>query len=267
MQILKYELKIRLKPFILWCIALILLFVSGSMEFEGIAGANSESINVILNYYPPIVLALMGITESIDFVHLEGYVWVLGYMSTVIASFYALTLGSSVVNRELIDKTFEFLFTKPKKRTYILSIKVLSGILYLTGFSLLNFTCSLFMMNPLDANIDISNLMFLSSVGTYVTSLVFFVIAICISILVKKHEQSSKIINLFFLISFILGGIYDVVDNANILRIFTPLRYFLYKDAQGGNISISFILFSGMIIIVLMTIAYSFFKKRDLTEI
>ncbi|ONI43061.1 hypothetical protein AN639_11415 [Candidatus Epulonipiscium fishelsonii] len=264
---LKYELKIKYKAFTFWSIGLILLFIAGSMEFEGISGANSESIEVVLNYYPPIILSLMGITEAIDFSYLDGYTWVLGYFGTVIASFYAITLGLSIVNREFIDKTFEFLFTKPRKRKYILSIKIFSGFICLTAFSLINLFSSTLIMNPLDENIDISNLMFLSSIGTYIVSLLFYAISIFVSVLVKNRRQSSKIINLFFLFSFVLGGIYDVTENAEILRFFTPLRYFLYEEANVGVISVWFLLISFVLSVFLIAMAYKSFNKRDLTEI
>ncbi len=267
MKLLKYELKIKLKPFLFWTIGLILLYVAGSMEFGGISGANSESIDVVLNYYPPIVLSIMGITESIDFSCLDGYTWVLGYYGTVLASFYAITLGSSIINRELIDKTFEFLFTKPRKRNYILSFKILSGFLYLTFFSFINLIASILIMNPVDTSIDITNLMFLSGFGTYITSLLFYTISIFINVIIKKKAISGKIVNLFFLFSFMLGGVYDVLENVEILRILTPLRYTLYQDAIDGNINILFLLISIILTILLIISSYIIFEKRDLTEI
>ncbi len=267
MKILKYELKIKRKALLFWSIGLILLYVAGSMEFEGIAGANSESIDVIFNYYPPIVLSLMGITEAIDFSSLNGYTWVLGYYGTVMASFYAITLGASVVNRELIDKTFEFLFTKPRKRTYILGMKILSGFLCLTAFSFINLVGSILIMNPVDKNLDISNLMILSSIGTYVTSVLFYAISLFVTTRMKKRSTSSKILNLFFLFTFVLGGVYDVTTNGEILRFFTPLRYFLYQDASANTINMWFVLIALALIMTLMVLAYKTFNKRDLTEI
>lgn len=267
MEILKYELKIRYKALICWSIGLSLLFIAGSMEFEGLAGANSESIDVVLNYYPPIVLALMGITEAIDFSTLEGYVWVLGYFGTIIAAFYAITLGVSVVNRELIDKTFEFLFTKPVKRKYILSIKIIAGVLCLTLFSIINCLVSTLVMNPLDSNIDISHLMFISSLGTYIISLLFYTFSIFISAIMKQQGKGSKIINICFLVAFVLGSVYDVVEKSDLLRFFTPFRYFLYEEVSTGTTNSFFLGIPVLVSIVFLILAYSYFDKRDLTEI
>lgn len=267
MKLLKYELKIKLKGLILWSLGILLLFLSGSMEFEGIANANSESINVVLNYYPKIVLALMGITESIDFSVLDGYTWVLGYFGTLIGAFYAINLGNSIVNREFIDKTFEFLFTKPKKRGYILGIKILSGFICLTGFSIITFLGSVLIMNPVDKNINITNLMFLSCLGTFFTSILFYAISIFVSTLFKKRALNTKILNCFFLITFILGGVYDVIKNGEIIRYFSPLRYFLYDDALKGHLNIIFIIITIILNSILLLFSYKNFEKRDLTEI
>lgn len=267
MKLLNYELKIKRKAFLFWSIGLILLFAAGSMEFEGISGANGESIDMIFNYYPAIVLSLMGITEAIDFSALDGYTWVLGYYGTVLASFYAISLGASVINRELIDKTFEFLFTKPRKRAYLLSVKIASGALCLTAFSLINLAASILIMNPVDETMDITNLMVLSSAGTYITSLLFYAISLFVTAYMKKRSTSSKILNIFFLFTFVLGGVYDVTTNGEIMRLFTPLRYFLYQDASAGSINPWFVAISLALIAVFVTGAYKSFDKRDLTEI
>jgi ABC-2 type transport system permease protein len=55
-----------------------------------------------------------------------------------LTSIYAVWLGHNAVSRESIDKTYEFLFTKPKSRTWFLSRKVLTGCLYLTVYCLFN---------------------------------------------------------------------------------------------------------------------------------
>ncbi len=267
MKMLKYELRTRRKAFLFWSVSLILLFVAGSMEFEGISGANSESIEVVLNYYPPIILALMGITEAIDFSRLDGYTWVLSYLATVMAGFYAITLGMHVVNRELVDKTFEFLFTKPRKRKYILSIKVFAGLLCLTAFAIIHFVTSVFIMNPLDRQIDISNLMLLSTVGMYLITLVFYTLSIFVCALIKRRDRSSKILNGVFSLSVLLGGVYDVTHNAEGLRLLTPLRYFLYQDASKGMLNMWYVVGVVLLSGILLLQAYKLFEKQDLTEI
>lgn len=143
----------------------------------------------------------------------------------------------------------------------------MSGFLCLTAFSIINLVASTLIMNPVDKNSDISNLMILSSVGTYVTSILFYAISLFVTTRMKKRSMSSKVLNLFFLFTFVLGGVYDATTNGEILRFFTPLRYFLYQDASVGLINIWFVLISLVLMMTLMVLTYKSFDKRDLTEI
>ncbi len=265
MNLLKYELKIKARPLLFWLIGMFSLVISGSMEFEGLAETDSESMAVLLAYYPPIVLSLLGITEQIDFLSLGGYTWVLGYYVTVIAGFYAITLGSSVANREFIDKTYEFLFTKPRQRSYVLCMKILSAVFCLTLFSLATYTSNLFLMSPLDKSVDIGGILLLHAVATYVVSLIFFAVSLFVSLLLKR-DKASKVNFTLFLSAFILGGLIDVGENLGFLRVFTPLRYFVFADVESGNFPVGFLALSFGIIAMFLLFAFRIFSRKDFKD-
>ncbi len=267
MNIIKYELKTKLKFLIFWCFGIILLLLVSSMEFEGISGANSESVQVVLDYYPPIVLALMGITEEIPFTTLLGYSWVLGYIIMVCVSIYGITLGMNVVNREVTDKTYEFLFTKPRKRRYILSVKILSSIICLAVVSFVIYLGFVLIMAPLDTSVDGNKMFMLSSLSTYIVSLIFFALSIFISSVAKTNARSGKISYLYFLFAFLMGAVYDVAPHVTFIRILTPLRYFTYHDAIDGTLSRLFIALSLTIIVSATVLACNYFEKKDFTGI
>ncbi len=267
MNILRYELRIKFKVFVFWSIGLILLLVAGGMEFEGVSGANSESVQIAFDYYPPIVLALMGITENVDFTSLLGYAWVIGYYSTLCGSVYAIILGSNVINRELIDKTFEFLFTKPRKRGYILNIKIVAGFVYLTMFSIINYLGLKLIIAPLDEKINYDDMLMISGLSTYIVSLVFYAIAIFISSTIKDYSKGSKLSFMILLFAFFTGAVYDVSPNMKFIQLFTPLRYFNYSDAIDGNINLLYLFFCAILIVTAVIVSHIYFHKRDITEI
>ncbi len=67
--------------------------------------------------------------------------------------------------------------------------------------------------------------------------------------------------------AFCLGGVYDVVPSASFLRIVTPLRYFNYKDALSGEISLLFLALSLILIVSSLLFANVSFSKRDFSGV
>ncbi len=74
----------------------------------------------------------------------------------------------------ITDKTYEFLFTKPRTRVYILSVKSLCGAIYVGMFSLVNYLGFVFIISPLDTSVDAMRLFLISAGAAYIVSLIFF---------------------------------------------------------------------------------------------
>ena len=77
----------------------------------------------MLSQMPKPVLALFGMSE-VNIETLGGFYAVLEFYAMIVIGCYAVSLGTSAVLRESMDKTYEFLFTKPCGRLRILTVKV-----------------------------------------------------------------------------------------------------------------------------------------------
>jgi len=133
MNILKRECRANLKTFLFWNLGLFVLAFTGMTKFTGIAAATGgEDINKILNQFPKVILAVLGIS-SVDISTLAGYYSILAFYALICGAIYAIHLGNNAVSREIVDKTYEFIFTKPCTKTYVLGMKVIAGRLDL-GF-------------------------------------------------------------------------------------------------------------------------------------
>lgn len=266
MNILKRELISHLKAFLFWCLGLLILMYAGMGKFEGLKHASSKDLNALFDQFPRVIKAVFGMVD-VDPTSLWGYFSMMTFYIVICGAIYGIHLGSSAVSRESIDKTYEFLFTKPRTRTTILNAKLMAGFIYLTGFSIMNYLFCL--MSFAGTNITDYNgtTLFLFCLEVYVVSLLFFCIAAAISALVQAPERGSLAGNLIFLFAFLMGILCDMMEHPGAVKILSPLKYFSPKDIIAGNFSVVFTLFSLVLCILLLGYTYIRFQRKDLNAV
>lgn len=265
MNIIKRELKLGLKPFIFWSIGLFLLVFAGMIKFTGI-GESGATITKITDQIPRIVQALLGLVD-LDITTLGGYYAVLVFYVLLCACIYAISLATNAVSREEIDKTYEFIFTKPRSRSYILSMKMIASVLYLTGFMFLSLVFSFMGLQMLNLNVSLTNEIITFSATTYLVSLVYFSVAALISTVVKRAEQSGFIANMLFLVTFLVAIVVDMMEKPGLLRVLSPLKYFTPVDVLNGSVPWTYVIISLSLIILSIAGTYVFFNKKDMRAI
>ncbi|MBU3131027.1 ABC transporter permease [Clostridium gasigenes] len=265
MNVLKKELKTGLKPFIFWSIGLFFLVFAGVVKFTGISGVEGASVKELFDKFPKIILALFGMA-GLDATSIDGYYGILAFYALICGMIYGVSLGTNIINREVVDKTFEFIFTKPRKRSYIVNMKFISAIIYLATFSLLNYIFSIVAIRTLDLKENIDKEILLFSLAIFIISMLYCVIGIFIATVIKNYEKGNLYGNLFFFVTFILSIIYDVVENGIIIRIFTPFKYLLPTDIVNGKFEILPLIASIVIIVALYIVSLKIFERKEFSN-
>lgn len=267
MNIYKRELRAGLKPFIFWSIGLFILVFAGMTKFMGIdASADSASITELMDKFPRVVLAMMGMA-GVDVNTLGGYFSILAYYALICSSVYALHLGSSAVSRESVDKTYEFVFTKPRTRSYILLIKLLSGLSYLTVFCTFSFVFAVSAISVLGFSGNITYQILLFTITIFLISFMFFSLSAFISAATKRAEKGSFYGNLCFLVVFVIGIIYDMLENGGVLKFVAPLKYFTSQDLLEKKLDPIFVSICIVLTVVFLWSTFIKFRKKDLTAV
>ena len=265
MNVLKRELRTGIKPFILWTIGLFFLDFAGLIKYMGISATTGDAdIMKLLDQFPRIVMAVFGMV-GLDIKSLGGYYAILAFYALICVSIYAIHLGSDAVNREAIDKTYEFIFTKPLKRQYILGMKLLSGAIYLTVFCVLNVLFSILAVSTLKIEGNINTEMLLFGLSAFLVGMLFFSLGAFFAAIVKKSEKGSLYGNLSFLVVFIMGVIFDMFENATVLQFFSPLKYFLPTDLLNRQLNLFYAAVCIIGTTVLLWRTFVVFCKKDLT--
>ncbi len=262
MNILKRELKAGLKPFLFWTLGLFVLIFAGIMKSTGFA-AEGGGLTSLMDAFPKIVLAMMGMS-GVDVGTFGGFYAVLAQYAMLLTTVYAVHLGNSAVSRESVDKTYEFVFTKPRTRSYILAQKLISGGIYLTIFCVMNFLLSVIAAKQMNLGTGMETQFFLFAVAAWLMGLMFFTLGALCAAVFETPEHGAKAGNIAVLIAYAMGVVYDILENGGVVRIFSPLRYFIPAELLDGRLNPLFAALCVLIAAVALWRAFCAFEKRDL---
>lgn len=129
---LKRELKVNFRGFVIWTSILVILFGAVFLIYPSIITSdNMESLNEMLKVFPEDLLRafnmdISSIDSAFGWIKTEGFVFVL-----LITGIYSGILGSGILLKEENDKTIEYLNSLPVRRTYIVMNKVAVGLVYI----------------------------------------------------------------------------------------------------------------------------------------
>lgn len=128
---IKRELKVNLKAFVLWTAILMSIYLLIFLVYPTIIASDTMAeLDKMLEMFPPELLKafnmdISSITTAYGWLKTEGFVFIL-----LVTGCYASILGSTILLKEESDKTIEYLACLPVKRSSIVLSKYLAGLLY-----------------------------------------------------------------------------------------------------------------------------------------
>ena len=262
MNLFRKELKTGLKPFRFWTLGLVMLIFAGIVKSSA-AMADGAFMTELIGKFPRIVVAAMGMA-NVDISQFGGFYAVLMQYVFILTAVYATHLGNNAVSRESVDKTYEFLFTKPRSRSFILARKLLSALVLLTAYAALNALFSVLAVRQLDLSGDYTALFVRYSAAMWLVGAVFFSLSAMFAAAVSSAERGGRAGNLAVLGAYALTVTYDMLEKPGILRLFTPFRYFLNIDMIGGDFRLAYALLCCALSFMFLAVAFYRFERRDL---
>ncbi len=264
MNILIRELKTGLKSFCLWLLGMAFLIVAGMQKYTAFGSdLGGFNVNDVFNKMPKIIIAIIG-AVGVDMNTLSGFYAMLVYYALICAIIYAINLGCNAVSREAIDKTYEFIFTKPLSRSRILAIKLIAASIYLALFCAMNYVLSLAGISLINTSENIITEIFYFTLQLFFVSFIFFSIAAFFSAAVSHAEKGALFANLTFLFTFIVSIIFDTLEDGGIIKLFSPMKYFEPADILNLKFDFVFALISILLIALFIWGAFKAFNKKDL---
>lgn len=260
---LKRELKVNFKNFIIWLGVLIVIFLFVYLMYPSILNSGKlNQIDEMMKIFPKEVLTSFNLDiASMDsvfgWIKTEGWVFVL-----LIMGVYSSLLGSNILLKEESEKTIEYLGCLPVSRKHIILSKVLCGLTYIILMVLLFLVFNYFAL-VLSGDFD-KDVFFYLSLTPLFSSIVFFAIGMFISTFFRKTKKviglSLGIVFISYLFS-IFSTISDVVDFLKYISVFTlaDIRNVIVEGSINYCLCISSFVLT--IIFVVLTI-YRYNKKE-----
>jgi ABC-2 type transport system permease protein len=262
MNIFWRELRAGRKAFLLWMAGMFLLCFAGIVKFESYSTAGG--MDELIAAFPRVVLAVMGIT-GLDINTLAGYTALLYYYVLVFIAVYAVMLGAGAVTRESIDRTHEFLFTKPRTRRRILGAKLAAAGAYLILFCLMNAAFAYGAALTLADHGGVEPVIAACTLAALLVSFLFAALGAFLATLIEKPEKGASLGSRAFLAAFVLGAVYNMLEAPGVLRAFSPFSYFLSADLAGARVHPLYALLAISLTFALLFGAFRRFERRNLT--
>lgn len=262
MNLFRKELKTGLKPFLFWTLGLFALIFAGIVKSSA-AMADGAFMIELIGKFPRIVIAVMGMA-NIDISNFEGFYAVLMQYIFVFTAVYGAHLGNNAVSRESVDKTYEFLFTKPRARSFILARKLLAALVYLTAYAVLNVLFSALAVQQLGLSENYTALFVRFSAALWLVGLVFFALASLFAAGIRSAERGARAGNLAVVACYALAVVHDLLERPGVLRFFTPFRYFLNQELVAGGFPLLYVVLSVALAGAFFALAFIRFERRDL---
>jgi len=218
---LKRELKINLKPFIVWTLTLIVIFLIVYLMYPSIINSdNIKMIDEMMKIFPEEVLKafnmdIASMNSAFGWLKSEGFIFVL-----LITGCYSSLLGANILLKEENDKTIEYLHSLPIKRNNIISSKVITGLIYIF-LMILIIAIFNYIGLCLSGEFDKKQYLLLSITPIF-SSLVLYFLSMYISTLANKNKKILGLSLGITLISYVLQTVSLISKETEFLKYITP---------------------------------------------
>ena len=217
---LKRELKINLKSFIIWLLVLIGVFMIAYVMYPFIMSEDTVGMldSMLAQMPPEMVKAFNFDISSMDTVYgwlkSEGFIFAL-----LIISCYGSILGSNILLKEESDKTIEYLHSLPITRKQIVNNKVIAGVIYIFAL-VLAFMLFNFIGLTLSGDFDLLQFILISLTPLF-PALVLYFISMYLSTYTHKTKKMIGVSLGLVLVSYFLNTLSQMSENVEFLKYFS----------------------------------------------
>jgi len=237
MNIYKRELRAHLKSLMIWCLGMMFLCIVGMTKYS--AGLNAGgSLNEMMKAMPASLQNLFNVSVFNLSIAIEYYGIIFLYIA-LLATIQAVMLGSSIISKEEMDKTVEFLMVKPISRESIITSKLLAALTMIIIMNIVTTISSYLAINNFNpVSPFIGDLLKLMG-GLFILQLIFLCIGAFFAGLIPNPKLSSAIATGVLLVTFLIYIVINTSGRMDFLKYFSPFKYYDAKYIlKGGFLAI-----------------------------
>lgn len=262
MNMFLHELKAYRKSTLIWTGSLVLLVVFFLSMFPSIS-SDASQFKKLLENYPEGVRKALGFSIDSVTTLLGYYSYVFGYV-VLCGAIQAMNLGTSILSKEVREKTADFLLTKPVTRSQILTAKLLAAFVSLLISNAVYLAAAGMMASAVAKDAVDWQVFLLISLSAFFVELMFLALGIMVSAFVSKIRAVLPL-SLSVVFGFFIVSMFGSVIGEKALRYVTPFKYYdvAYIRMHGGYEPV-FVLIEIAFLLVAVAASYVTYVKRDI---
>jgi ABC-2 type transport system permease protein len=262
MNIFLHELKANRKSTIIWTLSLVVVVIFFMTLFPSIT-KDAAGFKKVLENYPEGVRKALGV--SIDSITslLGFYSYVFTYV-VLCGAIQAMNLGTSILSKEVREKTADFLLTKPVTRKQIVTAKLLAAFVSLVLTNIVFVIGSIITVKAVsDKSFDMKTFLLISLTAFYVECM-FLALGILISVIVPKIKSVLPI-SLGTVFGFFILNMVGSVIGEKAIRYLTPFKYYDYAYIiKHNSYETAYIMIELLFIAAAIAASYIIYSKKDI---
>ena len=261
---LKRELKINLKSFLIWSFCLVLLYGFVYLIYPSINNSESgKMIDEMIKMFPKEMLIafnmdIASMNTAFGWLKTEGFVFTL-----LIIGCYSAIIGSNILLKEENDRTIEYLNSLPITRNNIVMSKILTGLIYILSMILLLGIFN-YIGLTISGSFDTKQYILLSITPIF-PSIVIYFICMFLSTFTHKTKKMLGISLGMVLVSYVLNTISALGEITEFLKYFS---IFSLADIRNVIINVEInpimMIISLLLSIIFFTLILIKYNKKEL---
>ncbi|MDP4178929.1 MAG: ABC transporter permease subunit [Bacillota bacterium] len=262
MNIFLHELKSYRKSTIIWSCSMAAVIIIFLSIFPSLVKDAAE-YKKLLQSYPEPVRKAFGLSIDSIFSFLGYYSYVFPYI-ILCGSIQSMNYGTSVLSKEVRDKTADFLLTKPVTRIQIMTAKILAVLSSLIITNILYLISAIIMALIVKNSTLNYKVFFMITLSGFFVELMFLALGIIISVIVPKIKSVLPI-SISTVFSFYIVSMFGSVIGDKVIRYITPFKYYdtayIIKNSAYES---RFIIIEAIFIISVIFAGYKIYVKKDI---
>jgi ABC-2 type transport system permease protein len=175
-----------------------------------------------------------------------------------------MNLGTSIVSKEVREKTADFLLTKPVKRSVVLTSKLVAAVSSLVITNVFFIGAASFITNQVKTDDFSFELLLMLSLTVFFVQLMFLALGIVISVIFQK----IKTVSLATVFGFYFLGMFFDTSGEEVKRYISPFKYFdTTYIIKNSSYESSFLIVGGIIIILAIVTSFFVYAKKDVHSV
>jgi ABC-2 type transport system permease protein len=262
MNIFFHELKAYRKSTIIWSVSLVLIIVL-FMSFYPAFAKDAEDFKKIMEGYPEAIRNAIGFNLGNFFTILGFYCFPLSFI-TLCGAIQGMNLGTSIVSKEVREKTADFLLTKPVTRATVLTAKLMAAFVSIVITNIVYLAVTIFIAFQVKIDDFSLKILIMLSLTMFFIQLIFLALGIIISVIVPKIK-SVLTVSLATVFAFYFLGMFSSTTGEEAKRYISPFKYFdTAYIIKHESYEASFLIVGAVIIILAITASYFVYAKKDI---